>query len=157
MKICTDLGVEINVSIGDSSLAKNVEFLLPKEYYSLCRLKENDATEFLAIPADDTYNNQMQVMEILKISTADDSNVVMPIILRTIKTMHESSYFMARIYKDFILSWGIDGRIILWDKTLTQVIHSYVAHNRYKGGIGYAVADYYRRLVFQWKSLSLCS
>lgn len=144
MKICTDLGVEIKFVMGQSSATKT-EFLLPKEYFSLMRLNDNDPTEFLAIPVDNKFDNQGQVMDILKISITDDLDVVVPTILRSIKTMHESPYFMARIYKNFILSWGMDGRIIVWDVNLTQVINSYVAQNRYMGGIGYAIADYHRR------------
>lgn len=138
-KLSTDLAVQITFAVG-KPCPVITEFVLPKEYFSLAQLNDDNRSEFLGIPNE--FGNEC-FMDILKICPNDQGIAVD--ILKRIETMHISFYFMARIYEKFVLTWGLDGMVIVWKKDTMLVKQCFVAQNRYLGGVRDAVSDSNRR------------
>lgn len=138
-KISTDLAIQITFTVGQTCAAI-FEFALPKEYFSLARLNDDDGSKFLGIPNEFATE---RFMDILKIEPSNGGIEVE--ISKRIETKHVSMYFMARIYKEFVLSWGLDGKVIVWKKDTMNAKQCFVAQNPYLGGVQDAVADSNRR------------
>lgn len=116
---------------------------LPKEYIFLYELQDDQPNRFIAVSMGSHSLDILQIVEDADGVTGVDNCVVT--VLRSVLTEHQFCYIQIQMGKQFFISWGLGGRVFVWDKATVEVVAEHTAHNYYVGGIRKAVMDPFRQ------------
>lgn len=115
---------------------------LPKEYIFLYEL-DDQPNMFIAVSMGSHSLDILQIDEEAKGVAAVEDCVVT--VLRSVLTEHQFCYIQIQMSKQFFISWGLGGRVFIWDKQTVEVVAEHNAQNYYVGGIRKAVMDPFRQ------------
>ncbi|XP_059620690.1 cilia- and flagella-associated protein 43-like, partial [Phlebotomus argentipes] len=79
-------------------------------------------------------------LKILKL--AENSDQLEFVVLQDVKTDHLLEYVRVKTCGDFILSWGLDGQVCLFDSRTMTCITSFISHHRRTHGVQRAVVSH---------------
>lgn len=116
---------------------------LPKDYIFLYELHDDQPNMFIAVSMGSHSLDILQVDEDVKGVTAVDDCAVT--VLRRVLTEHQFCYIQIQMGSQFFISWGLGGRVFVWDKQTVEVVAEHTAQNYYVGGIRKAVMDPFRQ------------
>lgn len=113
---------------------------LPKEYIFLYELHNDKPNMFIAVSMG---SHSLDILQIDEDVAADEDCVVT--LLQSILTEHQFCYIQIQMGEHFFISWGLGGRVFVWDKQTLEVVAEHTAQNYYVGGIRKAVIDPFRQ------------
>lgn len=79
-------------------------------------------------------------IDLIKLSLSSSNELTFEL-CQTVETVHNLEFIQIFLENDNLLSFGFDGTISVWDINSMKINRTYLAYNKYNGGVSRAICN----------------